>query len=242
MGDKQFPIVSFKLGRRPSIAVDGRVVKVRLPTWFGGEAWQIPIDQVGVWPAPESGYSQALNDKNVFFRGGLRVPLAKTRSNYMKPNLALLCKTPQRVPPIRRFVGTTSGLSRSASRSARGDDLDGVLVRVGDRDATLAELVALGAERVDSPIEWLKPTRITLPASAEEARQAARRAKLMARSAWVLMAAVLLYQLGARLLSGSVGFWVVTALMAAAAPAWGVPLMVMVRSKRKREAKWRRRT
>lgn len=188
--------ISLRQGKTLSaslIEVDGQYLSLRLPRYFGRTWWRIPLDQVSVVDH-ESAEPAEQVESDFFFPDGLSIPYLATASARSWPNLSLLFTTRQRVPPLRMRLGALRGspLRYRASRSAPGDLVDGIQLRVVDPDQGVQALANAGLEVVRRPVAWLRERRWTstdldqLPAY--RAAHAARRGPLT----WALVGALLM--------------------------------------------------
>jgi len=93
------------------------------------------------------------------FRDPLRIPYAATTSRYKtQPNLELLFRRPQRIPPLRVGGAMTLGLPYRASRRS-GVNVDGVKLRAENPRDAIDALEAAGVARVQRPTAWLREHR-----------------------------------------------------------------------------------
>jgi hypothetical protein len=144
--------------RKPVLVVGDGVLVARVPAYFGRHRWTIPLDQVAV--VAELAPEEAELGSDAFFVRGLELPYLFTTGPATEPNLVVVFAEAQRVPPVRLVVAQrVIDIGWFGSRSARGEVLDGVALRVVDPDAARAVLVRAGVEVVDEPIAWLAERR-----------------------------------------------------------------------------------
>jgi hypothetical protein len=112
---------------------------------------------------------------------GVVVPVLRTTGNVGTPTLILLFKTPQRVPPLRRFNSVELPWTYRRSRSADGERADGIQLRAADPRAAVVSLAAAGAAVPERPLEWLRSVRPELWASQRRAavKQQRRRSTVL---------------------------------------------------------------
>lgn len=153
------PLRHYRLfSRQPYIEVDGPVMRLRLPSVFGGrKVWKLNVADVAV-VATEPSSSDDTGDDWVF-EEPVVIPFAATTSPNVTPNLELLFTTPQRIPSLRVFGAQTIGLPYFQSRSAAGVHIDGLDLRAEDPVAAVETLAAAGVERVDRAGAWLRRHR-----------------------------------------------------------------------------------
>lgn len=133
--------------RRPYIEIDGPVVRLRIPSVFG-EVWSLNTADVAVVADLSAGGDDPGDDW--IFQEPVGIPYAGLSRFAQKPNLMLLFKKRQRIPPLRFLAASAMELSQQASRSS-GIHFDGLRLRVREPQAAAEALAAAGIERVDSP-------------------------------------------------------------------------------------------
>ena len=89
------------------------------------------------------------NDESVIHRPPV-VPTVATGTNMESPNVAIVFRTPQRIPPLAFGAGTAVGLSRRASRSSDGLFIDAVQLKAKDVDAFIAAAAERGIITADN--------------------------------------------------------------------------------------------
>ena len=89
------------------------------------------------------------NDESVMHRPPV-VPTVATGTNMESPNVAIVFRTPQRIPPLAFGAGTAVGLSRRASRSSDGLFIDAVQLKAKDVDAFIAAAAERGIITADN--------------------------------------------------------------------------------------------
>lgn len=143
-----------------------------------------PISLVPLLKHPPTGAA------DVVFQARVMVPYLPTASEFAVPTLLVLFSVPQRVPPARLFAGHLGSdaaqcLGYFSSQSDRGTLLDGVKLRVADRESVVARLVAAGAHHTEDPIGWLGRHRdlSTDPAERTALVRQERHTRLMSRTA-----------------------------------------------------------
>jgi hypothetical protein len=146
------------LSRQPYIELDGPVMRLRLPSIFGGrKVWNLNVADVAVVDIEPSGSDDTGDDW--VFEEPVNIPFAATTSPNVNPNLELLFKTPQRIPSLRVLGAQTIGLPYFQSRRAAGVHIDGLDLRAEDPVAAVGTLAAAGMERVDRTGAWLRRHR-----------------------------------------------------------------------------------
>lgn len=153
------PLRHYRLvSRQPYVELDGPVIRLRLPGIFGGrKVWNLNAADVAVVDTEPSNSDDSGDDW--VFEEPVNIPYAATTSSNVEPNLELLFKTPQRIPPLRFLGAQTVGLPYFKSRSAAGIQIDGLDLRAEDPAAAVETLAAAGVERVDRTAAWLRRHR-----------------------------------------------------------------------------------
>lgn len=214
----RIPLRRFRfLSREPYVELDGPSLRLRLPGIFGGrQEWDLDIADVAV-VNPKSVNNDDSGDDWAFERR-VSIPYAVTTDPRVAPNVVLLFKTPQRVPPLRFGGADRIGLPYLKSRSETGVHVDGVRLRAEDPVGASDALVAAGAERVDRPLAWLRRHRpVTQDPALVQVDQARRRD--LRRVVWLIIGA---------------GYLVPFVVIATDLPTWGimvvlgVPLLVVI--------------
>lgn len=188
------PLRHFRgLSRRPSIDIETDDLVLRLPGIFGKRAWRIPVKEVAVLNMRNLGdQDEDLGDEHELLMP-VELPFFATASELAGPNIGLLFRHSQRVPPVRR-VGGSGVLSARQARSRSGLWLDGVGLQAVDPVQAVITLIASGAERVVDPHQWLRGHRDTtrdealLAARHDHDRRTGRAAAVGALSLLVLFA------------------------------------------------------
>jgi hypothetical protein len=183
--------------RESNVDVDRTGATLVIPRVFGGgRAWFIPIEAIGVvLPEPNTGVhaGQCLaDDEDWVTRDEFRTPYLRTTSPFADPNLTLLFTVPQRIPPIRWFIGRDLDISPLATRKAVGLMVDGVELRVEDPDFARRALVANGAHSIADPDSFVQRHRdvISDPAHIRAAAAHARWSLLLMVSSGVATVAL----------------------------------------------------
>jgi hypothetical protein len=156
MMDRIIPLRTYRLSRkRHCIQLSAGIARVSLPQYFGRATWDVRIDAIGVTDLSGVGESKGWADANL--RSVPRVPYLFTTGPMTSPNLMLLFRTPQRLPPVRRIVAVAPNVDLPFRyREARSGALvDGVLFRAVDAQSATATLIEGGAELVDDAASWL---------------------------------------------------------------------------------------
>jgi hypothetical protein len=179
------PLRTYRLNPRKSrIDLRGDRLSMYLPGFFGKSRWDMTAPDVAVCDLqtlPRDGEDE--DPGEFFFEGGVRLPYFFTTGPVTAPTLALLFRTPQRVPPLRFVASAASNVDLPfgyrSSRSKEGATVDGALLRATDSAAALDRLRRAGAEVTTDPTLWLAEHRalVTDPAQrealvAEDARYA----------------------------------------------------------------------
>lgn len=180
--------------RKPSLTIDRDAMVLRLPAWFGRHRWRIPLAEAALLPELVEGEERT---SDAFFVRGIEIPYLFTTGPITEPNIGLLFREPQRVPPVRLVVAQRYlPIGWLGSRSARGEVLDGVDLRAQDPVAAREVLAAHGVGAADQPLEWLAAHReVTEDPALIEATQAQLR-----RATWAARTALLGYALAFALL------------------------------------------
>jgi hypothetical protein len=144
-------------GRAPYIDVAHGELHVRLPGIFGGgTTWRLPIEQVVLVttrprkPADPS-WAFVCRQEVAYLPSDLRV----------RPNLTLLFRVPQRIPPVRPIYALTDGnVPYFKSHSDGGVWLDGASFRASEPERAHQMLASAGIECVGLPArDWLLQRR-----------------------------------------------------------------------------------
>jgi hypothetical protein len=150
--------------RTPKIVVGTVSAGLRLPVYFGGAAWQVPLAEIGVFTGTKDDEPQATSD--VEFEATITLPYFFTTAPVSTPNLLLLFRHPQRVPPLTAIAAIAPNVELPfgyfSTRSTRGEELDGVLLRCVDPAAAASRLGAAGAETIADPVDWMAKHRKTV--------------------------------------------------------------------------------
>lgn len=207
--------------RAPYLEFVGDTIAIRLPSVFGGRArWTIPLAELAVVrPHHLVQVTQDRGTGRVFVEPVL-TPYLSTTSPNVSPNLELLFRSPQRIPPIRLAAIINTKLSYRLSRSAKGMFLDGVALRAVNPKAAAETLASAGAELVPSPGWWLTEHRETTtdPQAVEKVRTNGARTRIAAKAAGLAFPLLLVARWGA---DHSAGWWPYP-LVGALAGAFGV--------------------
>jgi hypothetical protein len=155
------PLQAYRVApRKPWVRVAGDAVTFRLPGWFGGRTFAVPLADVGV---VDLDLVQDAPAADVVYAEPVVVPYVYTTGPMTAPNLRLVFRRPVALPPFR-FVVRQMGAEPAPKRAARGDRpagryVDGLLLRAADPRAAVAQLAAAGAERVTDVDGWLAAHR-----------------------------------------------------------------------------------
>jgi hypothetical protein len=163
--------------------------------------WDIPVGEVVVADTTYVSYGDP--QQGWVFRDPPRIPYAATATSRKSPNLLLLFRRPQRIPPLRVGGAMTLGLPYRASRSP-GVDVDGVNLRAAKPRDAIGALAAAGVTRVERPTEWLRENR---PITSDPAAVRAL-ARNQRRGTWFLAVFVLVVAfLAAAVAVNVTGLW-----------------------------------
>lgn len=163
-------------------------LQLTLPTYFGRHQWTVPIDQV-VAGDPTSGDISVVED---IFADPLVLPYLFTTGPGKAPNLVLLFRTRQRIPPMKRWAAVNSvGLPFRVwdTRSPEGVHLDGVILRAKDPTGALRCLGGAGVEIVTAPWAWLRAHRsvVTDPIERTSASKHLSSLAWQGQAGWMLL-------------------------------------------------------
>lgn len=165
------PLRAFRIApRKPYLVVGTDEVGVRLPGWFGGTPWRVPLALVGVadLTAVVSGPPEGAP-----LAEPVVVPFLYTTNAVPAPNLALVFREPVPAPRFRYLVRQQAhaDVPKRGARGGRpaGRYVDGLLLRAVDPAVAVETLVAAGAERVADPDAWLAARRELVTDPAERA-------------------------------------------------------------------------
>ncbi|MBV9486941.1 MAG: hypothetical protein JO246_12890 [Frankiaceae bacterium] len=160
----------------------------------------------------------------------VRVPYLATNAGLSGPNIALIFREPQRVPPLRR-VGGSGALAARQVRSREGLWLDGVCLRAEDPVEAVITLIGSGAERVVDPRRWLMDRRQTTGDDQFIAAVYDRQRRARFTAVVVLLSLALL--LCMRWVSSQTqGWWPLPIAIASVAAIFGAPLWANRRARR----------
>lgn len=153
------PLRHYRLvSRQPYIELDGPLLRLRLPAVFGGrQMWNLNVADVAVVDTEPVNNDDSGNDWA--FERRVNIPYAVTTHPLVAPNLVLLFKTPQRIPPLRIGGAAIIDLPYFKSRTETGVQIDGLHLRARDPVAAVQILAATGVERVDRPAAWMRRHR-----------------------------------------------------------------------------------
>ena len=156
------PLRAYRIApRKPWLRIDGDLVVVRAPAWFGGKTFAAPIASTGVVDLDLVQESPEVDD--VVFEEPVVTPYLYTSGPMTQPNMGLVFAEPVLLAPFRWIVRSQSS-EIAPKRSARGGRpaghyVDGLLLRAVDPKAAVEALVAAGAEPVVAPDAWLAARR-----------------------------------------------------------------------------------
>ncbi len=187
------PLRRYRLiSRACGLDVDPDDLVLLLPGVFGAKRlWRLPLDSVGVVASGRAREVSQDPQRQRVFVDPVTIAYLATTTPIAPPNLELLFKAPERLPPITLRGAFNVFLPYLASRSAAGAWVDGVALRARDPQGAVAALVRAGAEEVASPTRWLTEHRRTSTDPAQVARvEAADR-----RAAWAPRLSTALFML-----------------------------------------------
>lgn len=224
------------LSRQPYIELDGSFLQLRLPAVFGRrQVWNLNIADVAV--VDTKGVNNDDSGNDWAFERRLKIPYAVTTHSGAAPNLVLLFKTPQRIPPLRIGGGEAIGLPYFKSRTETGVQIDGLRLRARDPVAAVQILADTGVELVDRPAAWMRRHRPVTqdPALLQVARANTRRLR------WVtaILAVFAIGLAGLRIFVGdrNPSNWELGALGFALLVIFGLPAWAMRRADRPLETR-----
>jgi hypothetical protein len=168
--------------RKPSIRIGLEVIELHLPLYFGKAVWRIPKDQAGVIDLPrhDATVETVTDVGGVVFASPLPIPYFVTTGPLAKPNLMLLFRTKQRLPPFRKFPdnkGHAIPFTAKMTRSVEGTWVSGLTLRALDSTNAQQIMAAAGVVTVPSMLEWLKEHYETINDPAEKVEHFQRRAR-----------------------------------------------------------------
>ena len=125
-------------------------------------------------------------------------PYLATTTSSTPPNVGLVFRRPQRIPPLRLFGAYNLGLSYRRSRSAAGLAVDGVMLRAQDPAAAMTTLANAGAERVGAVLPWFARYRETTtdPVALHATAGIAKRRRFAAVLTWVALPCIAIARVG----------------------------------------------
>jgi hypothetical protein len=191
--------------RTPYIEVAAGVASFRVPSVFGGRRWwHVPISEIGVVDNSLSVHDPG--EPGWVFVDTIALPFLATTSSSSAPNLRLLFRHPQRIPPVRLLSAFNTSLPYRRSRSAAGFAVDGVLLRAQDPAAAVTIFANAGAERVAAAPAFLARYRQTTtdPVALHETAVIAKRRRLTGVLAWVALPCIVIARVG---LDNSHAWW-----------------------------------
>jgi hypothetical protein len=178
--------------RTPKILCTADQAALRLPAYFGGSVWQLSWNEIAVMDLTATDSEEQESQDDVEFESWLSVPYFFTTAPVSTPNLLLLFRHPQRVPPLTAVAAIAPNVDLPfgffSTRSAEGDLVDGVLLRADDATRAALTLSDYGAERFSDPVAWMAAHRKTVhdPWSRQELAHRDRRVRVLGMAATVL--------------------------------------------------------
>lgn len=127
------------------------------------------------------------------FRNEIIIPYFFTTGPVTRPTMLLLFRRPQRVPALRAIAAVAPNVELPfgwrESRSPKGANVDGVLVRAVDASDAVSRLVQAGATLADDPSQWLRDHRevVSHPTKRAALSAHARRSTWLARCSTVVL-------------------------------------------------------
>jgi hypothetical protein len=182
------PIQRYRFNwRAPFVEVAPDGVRIVLPRFFGSTPWVVPLRDVATVDMSVDDPGSDIGPDDVVFERAVALPYLFTTSYLRSPNLILLFRERQQVPPLRWSAARDPNLdlpfTRRESRSVHGAHLDGVALRTPDGAAALDALRGAGVEVAFSATGWLAGHRTVSrdPAALEVAKSEQRRGKWIDR-------------------------------------------------------------
>jgi hypothetical protein len=152
----------YRLASRPAyIELHPQHLDIRLPGYFGGSVWRIPVADVCL---VERGYERQVKQEvttGKMLTRPVAVPFLRTTSPLRGVNLELLFRTKQRLPRIRLWGAVNATVPYLLAKSQMGAWVDGVALRVVDSDAARRALVQAGCQTTRAPGWWIADHRET---------------------------------------------------------------------------------
>ncbi len=156
------PLRSYWFHRhKPSIQFGTGCVELRLPHYFRQRTWTVPLDQVGVLDLNQhdSPAETVTEPGGILFASVHLVPYFVTTAPATNPNLLLVFRSKQRVPPFRRCFydrgAPTIPFSARMTRSAEGAWVSGLSLRAEDPALANSTMVSNGIATVTSMLQWM---------------------------------------------------------------------------------------
>lgn len=175
------PLKTYRWRRRqPCMTVEESAVHIRLPQYFGHNAWIVPITEVAAVDLA----NRPVVDNAVAFPDGLRIPYLPTTGADTTPTMLLAFRHRRRLPPVRWLAaGGGSPFALRHCRATSVATIDGVRLRVPDSARAVATLAAAGVHTTLDVTEWLARDRVMTrePAALAEVDAIAARDRLARR-------------------------------------------------------------
>lgn len=160
--DGSIPLRAFRIARgRPRLELAGTRLHIVLPRYFGTRPWAVPLD--GTRVVDLTTHAIDAEDIGGPVTAGGTVPSFPTTNTMVEPNLMLLFRSPQRVPPCRIWAalgGWYGSVGYLRSRSRKGARVRGVLLRAVDPTDAAHRLVVAGATAGGIPIGLRDASRV----------------------------------------------------------------------------------
>lgn len=152
--------------RPPHLTVQPERLSIHLPQYFGKKTWVVDPSEVLVAQIAATFVPRAADYRNV-----PEVPFFPTTAVVASPNVLLIFRSPQKVPPLKLIVAIAGSVDLPfgyrTSRSEEGAVVDGIQLRAEDAAAAIEKLKAVGCEEVSDPDAWILANRELLDASPE---------------------------------------------------------------------------
>ncbi|HEY7069415.1 MAG TPA: tetratricopeptide repeat protein, partial [Acidimicrobiales bacterium] len=181
-----------------------------LPSFLGRRRWTIPTSEITVVD-PDG--SDVAVPQQIVTASPLTIPDFYNMPLFPGRRLVLLFRTPQRLPPFRRFWAMGTDVSPRRTRSPSGVFVDGVEIACRRLSAVVPALVQAGARSAPSLATWAHGQR-PLAWDPVEGRRIAR------TRSWILGAfvALVLLAIGARILVAvyDTSWWALAVFLGAA--------------------------
>ena len=156
------PLKSYRIApRKPWLRIDVDAVVMRMPSWFGGRTFSVPLASTGVVDLDLVQESPEV--EGTVYAEPVVIPYVYTTGPATLPNLGLVFAEPVPLPKLRWLVASqvSGDVPKRSARDGRpaGRYVDGLLLRAVDPQTAIELLAASGAERVTAPEAWLDARR-----------------------------------------------------------------------------------